>query len=819
MRLKSRAWAWAFVGALLAVLAACDTAEERAEAHFQRGLELVEQGDGVKAQLEFRNALKLDQAHVQARYEFGKIMRGDQNIRGAVKQYLTVVELDGDFLPARLELGEIFLLANRPEDAARHIEAALKIAPENIRARAMQATVDFKSGDVERAIERADAVLAEDPDNVTARLVHVAYLMDRGELRDALAEVDKGLVRTPEDLSLNVVKLGIAEQLGDPEPVGQQLKILVRMFPETNQFRSSLTAWHMGRNETDEAEAQLRELAANNPEDVRWALDLVRFLGSIKGPEAARVELERLIASDHPHAEFQFALAAIDISEGDSDEAMERLRGVIAKSGDTADGFKARVEVARYLIRSGDREAGFAEIDYILEKDPRNVSALGIRAARFVEEDRPDLAIEDLRAALDSDPDNLKLLGLLATAYERAGSHELAVERMAQAATVSNFEPQPTMRYIKTLMAEGKEDIVESILRDALVKRADNREFLLTFAQLRLAKEDWREVQRIADRLRVLNPEDPAADRLVAASLVGQKMFSQSIEVLSEAVAASDGADVGAMMSLVRTFIAAGQVEEAEAYLAAQIADNPGNPAALVLFGSLQAARGKLDEAEAAFLSAIEQAPEYGVAYASLASIYQAKGKGDEAKKQLEAGLEASGNDNLRLALAMRMEAEGDVDGAIAAYDVIYSRRSDSAIVANNLASLIADHRADDPAQLERAFNIAQRFRESSNPYMQDTYGWLLYLRGQSDQAVAVLRPAAERLSNNGLVQFHLGRVYEDLGQIDRAHDTLARSVELGEQTPFAHFDEAKAALARVEAVRAAQSAPTTGDAPAPAPE
>lgn len=808
MRLKSRAWTWALFGALLAVLAACDTAEERAEAHFQRGIELVEQGEPSKAQLEFRNALKLDQTHLQARYEFAKILRADQNIRGSLQQYLAVVELDGNFLPARLELGEIFLLANRPEDAARHIEAALKIAPENIRARAMQATVDFKNGDVDRALERAGAVLAEDPENVTARLVNVAYMMDRGELREALIEVDKGLALMPEDLSLNVVKLGIAEQLGDPEPVGQQLKILVRMFPDTNQFRSSLVAWLMARNETEEAEEQLRALAGNNPEDVRWSLDLVRFLGAVKGPAAARAELERLIESDHPHAEFQFALAAIDMSEGDGDEAMARLRGVVEKAGDTADGFKARVEVARYMIRSGDREGGFAEIDYILEKDPRNVAALGIRAARFVEEDRPDLAIDDLRAALDSDPDDIKLLGLLATAYERAGSRELAVERMAQAATVSNYEPQATLRYIKALMADGKEDVVETILRDALTKREDNRDFLLTFAQLRLAKEDWREVQRIADRLRVLNPEDPAADRLVAASLVGQKMFSQSIDVLSEAVASSDGADIGAMMSLVRTYVAAGQVEEAESYLAAQIEENPSNPAALVLFGSLQAARGKLDEAEASFLRAIEEAPEYGVAYASLASIYQAKGDEDEAKRQLEAGLEASGNDNLRLALAMRLEAEGDVDGAIAAYDAIYKRRSDSAIVANNLASLIADHRADDPAQLERAFNIAQRFRESANPYMQDTYGWLLYLRGQPEQAVATLRPAAERLSNNGLVQFHLGRVYEELKQYDRAHDTLARAIELGAETPFAHLPEAKAALARVEDVRKAMSKP-----------
>jgi tetratricopeptide (TPR) repeat protein len=814
MKFTSRACAWAFIGALLSVLAACDTAEERADAHFQRGLELVQQGASIKAQLEFRNALKLNAKHTMARYEFGNLLRKKRDIRGALQQYLGVIEQDAAFLPARLEVAEIFLLANRAEDASRHVAAALELDPSNLRARGMEATVDFKNGDVDRAVERADSVLVEDPSNITARLVRVAWMMDRGELREAMAEVDKGAKLNPDDLSLNVVKLGIAEQLGDPGPVGDQLKSLVRLFPETNQFHSSLAAWHLGRNETEEAEAQLRALVTNNPDEPRWALDLVRFLGSIRGMEAARAELKTLIASDHPHAEFQFALAAIDISEGNSEEALTRLRSVVEKSGDTADGFKARVEVASYLIRSGDREAGFAEIDYILEKDPRNVAALGIRAARFVEEDRPDLAINDLRSALDSDPDNVKLLGLLATAYERAGSHELAVERMAQAATVSGFDPAPTMRYVKTLMAEGKNDVVESILRDAMSRRADNRDFLLAFAQIRLGKEDWREVQRIADRLRTLNPKDPAADRLVAASLVGQKMFSQSIDVLSEAVTASGGEDAGAMMSLVRTYIAAGQVDEAEAYLSGQIEANPGNAAALVMFGSLQAARGKLDEAEATFLRAIETAPEFGVAYASLASIYQAKGQSEDAKKQLEAGLEASGNDNLRLALAMRMEAEGDIQGAIDAYDIIYSRRSDSAIVANNLASLIADHHADDPAQVERAFNIAQRFRDSSNPYMQDTFGWLLYLRGQSEQAVASLRPAAEQLNTNPLVQYHLGRVYEDLGQLDRANDSLLRAIELAQTTPFIQLEEAKAALVRVDAARKGQGATSGGATP-----
>ena len=254
MTITSRIRIGIITGAAALCLMAFDTAEERADAHYFRGMELVEDGEQIKAQLEFRNALKLNKDHLKARYAFAQSLRRTEDIRGAVGQLLAVVEIDGDFVPARLDLGEIFLLANRPDDAERHIIAATKLAPDNSRARAMMATVDYKHGRVDEAIKRADEVLAEDPTNVTARLVRVAWHMDQGDLAGGMAEVDEGVRLSPDDLSLNVVKLGLAEQIGDPDSIGDQLKTLVRLFPETNQFRISLGQWHLARSELDEAE-------------------------------------------------------------------------------------------------------------------------------------------------------------------------------------------------------------------------------------------------------------------------------------------------------------------------------------------------------------------------------------------------------------------------------------------------------------------------------------------------------------------------------------------------------------------------------------
>ena len=61
------------LGALL--VAGCDTAEERAEHHYQRGVALLAEGETDRALVEFRNVFRLNGAHVPARLEYARVMR------------------------------------------------------------------------------------------------------------------------------------------------------------------------------------------------------------------------------------------------------------------------------------------------------------------------------------------------------------------------------------------------------------------------------------------------------------------------------------------------------------------------------------------------------------------------------------------------------------------------------------------------------------------------------------------------------------------------------------------------------------------------
>lgn len=784
---------------LIALLAACDSAEERAAQHLEQGFALLEDGQPGKANLEFRNVIKLQPENIQARFQIAEFLKGRNNIRGAVGQYRSILELDADHVPARREMAEIMLVANQLDEAQRHVDVAFRIAPEDPVVRAIKSSVEYKTQQSPESIDMARAVVEETPDNVIARLVLVAAALDQGDLDAALAEADAGVDAVPEDLSLNVVRLGVMEQREDVDGIGEQLQRLVELFPESDQFRVALARWYIHKKRFDEAEGEYRQIAANNPDDYEKSLDVVRFLNVIHGPARAREELESLASAEGALVEYELAVASLDIEADDEASAIARLDRVITERGETPDGDKARIERSKIHIRSEEFSAADTMLSSVLRRDPKNHDALLLRASRYLNEDRTEEAIEDLRTALDVAPDDVQVILLLATAFERNGNGELALERLAQAVQLSNYNVNITLRYAQALMADDKDGVAESLLRDAIGRQGETRDLLVALGQIKLRQEAWREAADIAGQLRILDPDDVLAERLSAAALLGQQRGDEGIEIL-ESLANSDNADPTSLTSLVRALLAGGEDERAETFLRDRMAQSGPDTQSLVLLASILSNRGELEEAEALLKQAIELSPGNAAAYASLARIYNSQGRSDASTALLQQGL-TSNEDNvaLRLTKAMQLESNGDIDGAIAIYQDLYKVRPNSVVIANNLASLLTDHRADDPDTLNRAYNIARRFRNATDPFLMDTYGWLLHLRGDSRNAAPLILGAAEEMSGHPMIQYHAGMVLIETGQLAQARDYLNRALELGQVLDFPRADAATAGLARID--------------------
>ena len=86
-------------------------------------------------------------------------------------------------------------------------------------------------------------------------------------------------------------------------------------------------------------------------------------------------------------------------------------------------------------------------------------------------------------------------------------------------------------------------------------------------------------------------------------------------------------------------------------------------------------------------------------------------------------------------------------------------------------------------------------------PEFQDTYGWILFRRGDGEEAQRVLAEAAAALPGNALVQFHLAEAMRALDRLPEARAAYGQALLAADAgSPLPQADEARARIAEIDA-------------------
>ena len=424
-------------------LSACDTAEERAEAHYQRAMTLLAAGDEDRAMVEFRNVFRLNGEHTAARLAYAGELRRQGNVREAYGQYLRLAEQDPKNLDGRRALVALALQVQDYATAAESVAEAYAIAPDDPEIRAFKAAIDYREGNTAQAVAMAKQVAAEAPALVAAQMVLIADRLAAGQTAEALAMTDAALAHAPADASLHLVRLRVLEETGDTRGAGAELQRMAELFPDDEGVRRALIQWHLASGDTDGAEAVLRRAADGAPaDDPAPALTVVQFLMELRGPDAARAELDaRIAAAAAAGADplpFRRALAGLDFSQGRSNEAIAALKELTDGAAASDSMRDLQVTLAEMLAETGDDKGAETLVAGVLAADPAHVAALKLHAKMAIDADRPETAVEDMRAALAQAPRDPEIMTIMALAHERQGSRELAGERLALAVEYSD---------------------------------------------------------------------------------------------------------------------------------------------------------------------------------------------------------------------------------------------------------------------------------------------------------------------------------------------------------------------------------------------
>lgn len=795
-------------------LAACESDEEKAERHYQSGLALLQAGDTDRAFIELRNVFEHNGFHREAREVYAAALMNKGEVGQAISQYLRLVELYPDAIDARVILAETAILSADWDEAMRHADAAQELAPDapgveavNLALKYRSSVLDSEEAERAAAAARARGLLDDGAENLLLTLIAVDFLLESERPRDALPYIDTALTRDRDQYDLHLRKLRLFSDQGDAERTGDQLRVMSEVFPDSIEVRQQLIAWYINQSDLTGAEDFLRALAEAEEAGTAERINLVHFMLSLRGPEAAVAELDALVTqSDEAEARNLYTrlYASIDYERGQIEDAVARLQGALNDENvSPTDKVETQVLLARIHDNQGALETAQSLVAEVLEADPGNTDALQMRANWLIKDGDIRSAIINLRAALNENPRDPQTLALMALAHERDGDMDLAAERLALAVEVSGEAPAQSLRYAAFLMDRGRPGVAGTVLRAAARKNPRSTGVLNALANLYLGEQDWARAQDIADQLRSLDDPDARRDAqfLQAAILSGQNRIEESLSFLQNQIASgTDGSGTyGQTVLIVQNLIRSGKLDSALSFVTEQTAEKPDSLELQLLQANLFALSGDLSAAEDGYRAVMDAAPQAPLPVRLLLTLLFASDRNAEARTVLDTGLQRIPNSmDLNWIKASLLEKEGDLAGAIEIYQTLYRLDGSNIVVANNLASLMVAV-SNDSDMVERAFGIARRLRDKPVPQFQDTYGWLLHLRGESAEGLAHLQKAIAELPDHPQVNYHLGVTYAALGRNEDARHHLTRAVELSDEASSQIAMDARTKLERLD--------------------
>lgn len=771
----------ALLAACFIGLAACSSPEEKANKYYEKGLALMEQGELLKARIELQNALQIRPDLTAAWFALAQIaeQQGDwEKLFGLLNK---VVDHDPHHLETQIKLGRMLLAAGRLDKALAASDLTFGMAPDNAEVLGLRAGVLYKLDDKAGAVAQANAALAISPTNIDALVVLATERLAANDAAKAIEYLDRGLQVNDKNIALQLIKVQALESMAQTDSSEAIFRKLIVLYPETRALRHTLAQFYLLHGRADAAEAEYRAIAAENPNDIQARLDVVRFIGSVKGQKAALEHLQEMIAADAGNNELSFALVDMQQSQGDKAAAESVLRAIIARSGDTPDAVKAKGLLAGMLLLNGDKPAAQRLIDEVLAGDRRNEQGLLLKAGLAIDVRQFDQAIADLRTILRDSPNSPRALLMLAKVHELTGAVELAQENYLKAYEVGRPALQFGMAYAEFLLQRGQMARAEIIASEVLQAQADHVPAMRILAQARINQGNWVGAQAVADDMQALSGQEQAAEQIRGSIFAARKDYTESIAAFRRAYDAAP-ADAQPMIALVRSYLLAGKANEAKDFLRSVIQASPNNAGALLLLGELHAVSKDDAAAVQVFQQVIGLQPQQAAGYVNLANLHVRAGRFPEAEQVIAQGLAKVPEDfELLMARAGIFEVSGRFDEAIGAYEALHKDHPGSDVAVNNLASLLSEQ-GTEQASWVRAYELAQRFRRSDVPYFKDTLGWAGYRLGKVEEGLALIEDAARQLPEQPVFRYHLGMSYAALNRKEQARVELEKALELSQE-------------------------------------
>ncbi len=774
-------------------LVACDGAEEREKAYFDRGKALYEAGDYRKAALELKNARQINPLNVEALYYLGLISEKQGDYRGAFGAFQSVLEQKDSHVGANLHIGRIYLMSGDIDKALAKAEKALAVEPQNIDGHALRGAVYLRQNKLEDARKEAMFALGKRPDDVAATSVLVGVLEKENKAPEAIALLKKATAANKKETALRMLLIELYRRQKDIAGIEAVYRELFAIEPSNVAYRTDLARFLVAFGKKDDAEKVLRDMVAAMPKSDKAKLVLIDFLSNQRSIEQAEGALKTFIKAAPNEDDLKFGLVDLYVKHAQLDKAEAALHAIEGESKAKPTVIRARTGLARLRLVKGDTAGAAALVKQVLADDGGNAEALILQSRLLLGQDKRDQAITDLRQVLRDNPGNVEALGLLADAHLRGGDVDLAAENLKLLLRSDPRNEGARLTLARIYVEQRNPDRAVALVDEILERSPDSLPALRLREEILLAQGKLQPALLTAKHMLQIDGDKSRGYVAMGRVYQAEGRHVEALDAFRQGLTA-DKKSTPALTGVVQSYLALKQPEEAVQLLKDRIKGAPKDVYAYNLLGEVYAYEKIGPKAEQSFVAATQLRQDWTLPYLNLSRLMTAENKHARAIAVLKQGLAHAPHDaTLQLTLASAQQATKDIDGAIKTYRAVLQHNPKLDLAANNLAALVADFKYKDAKDLDNALQLAERFQNSENPFYLDTLGWLHYRKGDYNLAVVFLTKAVDSRPENADINFHLGMAYYKSGNTQDARRYLEKAVASGGNADV--VAEAKATL------------------------
>ncbi len=774
------------------VITACGGADERKNAYLEKAKQSIAAGNLDKARIELKNVLQIDPKYSDAYFQLGKIYEQKKDYRQAFGNYSKAAELNPDNFADQAKLGRFYLLlAHDLTKAKEKRDLILKKEPQNIDGLLLKAGIDFFDKKPAEALAISQSIFKRDPAHVENASFLANLYLQKKQPEKAIDVLEKSLAKDKNNIQLTRL---LAKVLVSNKKYSKAEKIyqnLLQKKPDDFISYTELAAFYNLTGDKQKAESTLRAAIENKSDSVDRQLTLATYIRAVKGNKAAEAELVALIKKSPAMGKLRISLGTLYVLDKNTDKARQVFKTAVKDFSDDVTGVTSRIALASLYMQAKQKDEALKELHDAIAIAPNNPKVNLLLAKIDISNKAYQNAVIALRVVVKEDPANVDAYFLLAATHQALGEKEQAKAVLNNAFENNRSNPKALMKLAKYYGSIKDMANTEKMVDSYLAIDNSNYEVRSMKAALLNKQKKFEQAKLVAIKLVKQFPANANGYIQSIPYLVHEKDNKKLVDLLKQGYAkVKNNRQILKLLTSIQ--INTGNSSDAINRVQAAIKKSPTDVDLKLLLAKIYLSTKANVKAEAKLKEIIQQQPATAEAYMLLADLYNKQGKKGKRLKVIQQGSQASNNIKLSITLATIYEAAGQYDNAVKTYESILEKHKNNLLAMNNLASVLSDHRQD-KSSLKQAKALADKLKQTKQPVVQDTVGWVYYKAGDYKAAIESLKQAVKTAPNINIFNYHLGMAYKATG--DKANAKVYLDKSLSNNKNFSAKDKAEAAL------------------------